>query len=665
MIQLTNTIINSSIGLSSGTYVVEDTITLSQDLTIPEDVTLVFQGGKFTVAEGCTEEITIYGSNTRLEAPICTIFGKGINMEGSWDIDRAYPQWFDGDRDINNNEIIDYSPLINKAITMKKSGEVFLKAGTYNIHNSIIMGAGITLCGERGQGNDNSTEITLNGFNGNYVAYVNSKTDINQNGKVIEEAIVNHIGQNTILKNLVFRADYNSIHDKCILAGSGVHFDYIHWYYFKQCIKYVGVYNDCKRITNCSLNCDGKSDTNNDNIYAIDASWLGDAFIFEHNALHQTITGKALRIDHCGGASIQGNIINGDIEIACSKAIVFNANHCEGGKQVEIVDSSVVTNNNYFHRGERPNYYIHSSGNSDECVVSLQNDMFVQLQHSNNNNNNNNNNFYDINIDKYTTLKISNVYRYDATAVDFGKMYTYGINIQKADETSLADFNNYSYIASRNSEIGANYSINLSHTIKNVNSPHIYAAMQSGIGWYLTGATYRYYYQIVWDKNRNIKKTATNSSKCIFPIQWYNSDGSTSNSNFILSNSKGGLLAMLEDACGNCSMVRLIREKVTGDPNLNNLEFEAQEVYVPMCGNRVLYDNGISVCGYKWSEPFTFNLQETCDKDMEMFRIIDSNVECFTKREGGITPTAGWKRGDVIHNIGNNPSTYIMPEDIV
>ncbi len=322
MTRLTNEIINSTDGLSSGTYVVEDTITLSHDLTIPNDVTFIFQRGEFTVAEGCMEEITIYGSNTRLEAPICTIFGKGINVEGSWDIDRAYPQWFDGDRDINNNEIVDYSPLINKAITMKKSGEVFLKAGTYNIHNSIIMGAGITLCGERGQGNNKSTEITLNGFKGIYVVCVNAKIAINGNGGINEEAIVNYIGQNTILKNLVFRADYNTIHDKCILAGSGVHFDYIHWYYFKQCIKYVGVYNDCKRITNCTLNCDGKSDTNNDNIYAIDASWLGDAFIFEHNALHQTITGKALRIDHCGGASIQGNIINGDVYIKGSKAII-------------------------------------------------------------------------------------------------------------------------------------------------------------------------------------------------------------------------------------------------------------------------------------------------------------------------------------------------------
>lgn len=114
---------------------------------------------------------------------------------------------------------------------------------------------------------------------------------------------------------------------------------------------------------------------------------------------------------------------------------------------------------------------------------------------------------------------------------------------------------------------------------------------------------------------------------------------------------------MSEDMNGNCTMVRLIREKITDN--------SFQEVSVPVCGSRYLYDNGISVCGYKWSEPFKFLQFETSDKNMEMLRINNSNVECYTKREDGITPTSGWKRGDVIHNISNsNPSTYIVPDDI-
>ena len=55
-------------------------------------------------------------------------------------------------------------------------------------------------------------------------------------------------------------------------------------------------------------------------------------------------------------------------------------------------------------------------------------------------------------------------------------------------------------------------------------------------------------------------------------------------------------------------------------------------------------------------------LQNTSDKNMEMFRIIDGNVECFTK--DNFTPGSGWKRGDVIHNISSNPSTLIVSDDI-
>ena len=331
--------------------------------------------------------------------------------------------------------------------------------------------------------------------------------------------------------------------------------------------------------------------------------------------------------------------------------------------QVKILCSCVTTNNNYFHRGVRPNYYIQSSDNGDKSVVTLQNDMFIQILSSDETES------YDIRIDKYTSLKISNVYRYDATSIDFGKMCAFGINIQKADESSLKEFNDYSYIASKNSEIGSNYSVFLNHTIKDVNSPHIYAVMESGIGWYLGGGTYQYYYQIIWDDERGIKKTSSDRTQCVFPIQWYITETDRPNSKLIPENSTGVLLSMTEDINANCSMVRLIREKVLNNEDDNIIQF----VDVPVCGSRSLYDNGISVCGYKWSsiqetdnDKPSINevLNEISDKNMEMLRIIDGNVECFTKRADGITPTSGWKLGDVIHNIGSNITTYVDPDNI-
>ena len=152
------------------TYIVEENVVFSLSVIIPENVTLIFQGGKFVVAEDCMEEITITGSNTRLEAPVCTIFGKGINVVGSWDIDRAYPQWFEIEKEVISTEYIktdsegnniyenfcydDWSTPINKAIKMKQIGEVFLKNSDYSIASPIIMNCRIQLVGESSQWGD-------------------------------------------------------------------------------------------------------------------------------------------------------------------------------------------------------------------------------------------------------------------------------------------------------------------------------------------------------------------------------------------------------------------------------------------------------------------------------------------------------------------------------
>ncbi len=708
MTKLTNEIVNSTNGLSSGTYVVEDTIKLSQDLIIPNDVTLIFQGGKFEVADNCTKEIEIKGSDTRLEAPICNIFGKGINVEGSWDIDRAYPQWFEIEKEINSTEVVisyddnqnkivteknnrypDYSSSIQKAIKMKQVGEVFLKAGKYTIANPIHINKGIQFIGENSQPIDKyyngCTRIFpvaegTNPFNDTYMVYINSYLTKETNSETneiekTEQAIDIYIDQSTIIKNICFtdfikKSEDHQFTQKCILAGGGVHLDRIIWQNFLQGIKYTNTYNDTRSITNCSLKHDYRYNDASKDVYAIDTGWLGDALKFEHNAIHDTCNGKGLRLYNCGGASIQGNIINSDVLIDGCKAIIFNANHIEGGRQIEIINSSVTTNNNYIHRGNKPNFYIHSKGGyNNQSIVSLNNDMFIHLKTSNAD--------YDICIDKETTLKVSNLFRYDITYTVFDKIYPCGINICKdiviyengniKTYKPFDEFNNFSYITSEECYIQPRYNLRLHANIKELNTPAINNLQSNGaVSWLCESGSYRYYYQIVWDKTRGIKKTMSsiNNSDCTNRIQWYLGDSGVANIKWIEKNENGVLIELSENASGNCTMVRLIREKVIGDSNLNNLEFEAQEVYIPLCGSRYLYDNGISICGYKWSEPFQFTLQETSNKNMEMFRIIDGNVECFTKREGGITPTFGWKLGDVIHNIGNNPSTIIVSEDI-
>lgn len=47
-----------------------------------------------------------------------------------------------------------------------------------------------------------------------------------------------------------------------------------------------------------------------------------------------------------------------------------------------------------------------------------------------------------------------------------------------------------------------------------------------------------------------------------------------------------------------------------------------------------------------------------------MFKICDGNVECYIKQGNSFTLGSGWKIGDVIHNISNNSSIYIDPNNL-
>ena len=125
---------------SNSTYNITTDITLESDTVIPDNVTLIFQGGKIL----SNTPLTLTGQRTRIVAPICQIFGEDIEVDGSWDIDRAYPQWFGY---ATYQTPVDYlppatcrdaGPAINKAIKMKQMGEVFLPKGIYVIATPAI-----------------------------------------------------------------------------------------------------------------------------------------------------------------------------------------------------------------------------------------------------------------------------------------------------------------------------------------------------------------------------------------------------------------------------------------------------------------------------------------------------------------------------------------------
>jgi hypothetical protein len=131
------------------TYVIrEDHTVTSSSATIPENVTLYFWGG---ILLPHSAGIALTGNHTRIIAPAVQIFAADLTVNGTWEIDRAYPQWFGAKTYASvNSSSIDSAPAINKAITMKRTGEVFLPRGHYRVNSSIEVTNGIKLTGEPG-----------------------------------------------------------------------------------------------------------------------------------------------------------------------------------------------------------------------------------------------------------------------------------------------------------------------------------------------------------------------------------------------------------------------------------------------------------------------------------------------------------------------------------
>lgn len=106
-------------------------------------------GGKLIGGWGVYSDIesnrreNFHSLRSYIQAPVNKVFD-GTEFDGRWDMDRAYPQWFAG------ADCDDWSEPINKAIKLKKSGEVFLPAGVYKVKYTIRVLGGIQLVGEPG-----------------------------------------------------------------------------------------------------------------------------------------------------------------------------------------------------------------------------------------------------------------------------------------------------------------------------------------------------------------------------------------------------------------------------------------------------------------------------------------------------------------------------------
>lgn len=631
----------------------------------PENVTLVFLKG--TIING---NITLIGNKTSVVAPMIQIFGEQVECKGSWNVERVYPQWFGcktyadttdyekqiisilSDESIAVSEAIaDAGEPINKAIRMRHVGEVYLPKGYYVLRTPVELLAGIQLIGDIGMEKSDTEEQSLEAStllpwldmvdaakfeDLRYLVYVNTNSIT---GEPLTGSDTFLPGQITAIRNIGFcnrfvhAAEGNNLNDKinkakaqALFFGCGAIFsrstfavEKVRFYGFINAVTFShNTYADCKKIVDCDYAGPqiSKSSSGGDSTtrYAFDMGGLGDALLFEHNAIHNQICNKALRVGLCTGGIIRDNIINADCDFASSMNVDFSCNHIEGGHQVAIDTSRIRLHNNFFEIGEEPAISIVSSWpNNDRSVVALQNNSFMFYEGEQGDETLSE---YDLCIDKDCIVAIDNCFRYWIRRNLAGKSYPFGIKVKKDSGSPLDDFNTFSYKLSGHGQIKANFNIEKDFIVTKPNSlingtcmvneyvpwlidsdtstdkkntdfnTNTYTSIVSDL--YTDTNTYTYFYQIIWDLSRTL----------VADLNGYDDARTVYGDRFKFSNNvlqpekdqSGVLIQIFEYESDSETLIRLFREGPDG----------IKYVDVPLCGTNVLYDNGKTVCGYRW-----------------------------------------------------------------
>lgn len=387
--------------------------------------------------------------------------------------------------------------------------------------------------------------------------------------------------------------------------------------------------------------------------YAFDLSGLGDNLYFHHNHLGMGEITGGLKLRSSNGAQISCNIINDNIAFYNCKGISFSANHCEDGIQVKISNSQIDFSGNYFHKGKKPTFlirddYARGSINVQSSTIALQNNSLVFLDHEDESSSLyiGNINPYDIQTDGYLSLSIQNTYRYRTPRNAGGNIHPCGITILKEIWTEgvaepelipFTEFNDLSYLLSGSSLIKPNFHIVHNHVVNNTQFFRGAAMANNNIVWFLEKSAYHYRMQTIWDKKRLIgSSTLTLGDFNLGEIDTY-----TKKAQGLLLNIGTNSYDGPSDGNGNQVVIRLMRARANGNTAYHSIE-------IPVCGTRFLYDNGLSVCGFKWKQetsiaPLTVNTM------IQSIHFVGDNVVC----KGTACPTVGeWTVGDIVYNTG-------------
>ncbi len=646
------------------TYLIRSEVSLTGNIDLPGGVQLIFQGGKIVSQSPCT----LTGNNTALMAPVDVIFGLNISVNGSWNIDRAYPLWFETSF-IGTQQ--DFADSINKAIVMKSKGEVQLLKGIHFISKPIIIPQGAHLLGEDGDLESNNKETQIKPMESSagsgkyaykYMVYINC--DING---VPDPYGKSHPKQWVSISNIKFKNNVDVFKPaRCIYSVGNTSLDYVKWAEFLQAITFARTaYYDMRSITNCAFDNyaditipDNLTDDEIPDYCAFDFGSFGDGLLFSHNGTGTHGQYALLYISQCGGGIISDNVLCGDVIVRFSKALTIENNHMEGvyrldvPPQIKIRQSVVNITQNFIEKCSKPSIVVYNGPDTvadyDSSIVNLSGNQHL---------------FYagkretdetlqtkeqrlesisevDIAVDRRTLLNISNEYRYDFYGISGVRIC--GIMLAKADGSMFEEFNRFSYLLSQQSCILPNYRVQATATAHELNAPGFSSPQPvRHIEWFRPSGKYVYSYEILWDSGRGIKKTEGNTTR--FAIN------SEQNPLELTHYGQGVLLSFNDAGRFRRLPVKLIRRR------LDDHTLDIEEVVVPIISTAHFYDNGISVCGFKW-RPLSLNAEFSIAHKYDTIDYVNGNIHAWTDSVPSFL-NSRWHTGDLIYNTSADNNT--------
>lgn len=681
---------------------------------LPSRLHLIIENGALEIGSGMTLTIgegseitvsstgwiegdgTLNGNFTHINAPMKQVFYNGLDVGGNWSNGRIYPQWFGAvayDCEAPSNP--EYSSdAIMKSAKMAGTGEVFISRGFYIIDKPIDLDCGVTISGEPGlYKNDKFGTILIAKLNYSQIDWeitedkssggIKNEPKYDKNGDCVsaEQPLSNYLFRINIDPNKVglkmkLKMEYppmcatirnlrikNKTYPKkffvfdkllsCVLAGDSTAFDNVIFDDFGQAVRYVDQYLDNKRVTNCTFYCNPPEYTGTLKLYAFDMGFLGDGVLFEHNAIHDGIYNKGLRLSNSGGACVNANIINADVLIHNCRGVDFSENHIEERHTIRVNSSQASLRNNFIWIGNSPSVMVYADDYQNKSIVTMSGNVFrfidtvfyTRIEKDKNNKDvivveddmPSNEAFEcaaEVAVDEFSALDISNCFRYWGGR-GFGGTQVSGIHISKMEGVDafmpFDEFNNFSYSLSQRSTISGGFEIDGRFSVDSVPASQIspIAMLNENVLWRGGNGEYSYTAQVLFDAPREIGLDAVD-------ISFWEASGSKGNVNVEVN--QKGVLINLGKSSGRY-LLRLVRMRS------DDLTFKY--VDIPICDTTYLYDNGLSVNGFKWTD---------CDDWNAV--VVNSTLECFEYNSGKVRVFAsgrlwpigdGWKKGDVVY----------------